>query len=97
MLIHPFDDPLLWQGHASLIDEIASVHRKPGAVVLSVGGGGLLAGVVEGRGNGWHDVPVIAVETEGASSLAASPGRGPTRGVARHHQHRHLARRTPGL
>ena len=77
MLIHPFDDPLLWQGHASLIDEIASVHRKPGAVVLSVGGGGLLAGVVEGlRGNGWHDVPVIAVETEGASSLAASLAAG---------------------
>ena len=77
VLIHPFDDPLLWQGHASLIDEIASVHRKPGAVVLSVGGGGLLAGVVEGlRGNGWHDVPVIAVETEGASSLAASLAAG---------------------
>ncbi|WP_176517038.1 pyridoxal-phosphate dependent enzyme, partial [Pseudomonas ceruminis] len=46
--IHPFDDPLLWAGHASLIDEVAATGYKPDAVVLSVGGGGLLSGVVEG-------------------------------------------------
>jgi len=68
--IHPFDDPLLWQGHASLVDEVAASGPKPGAVLLSVGGGGLLAGVVEGLDrNGWGDVPVLAVETEGAASL----------------------------
>lgn len=77
VLIHPFDDPLLWQGHASMIDELAAVGHKPGAVVLSVGGGGLLAGVIEGlRRNGWADVPVVAVETEGAASLAASLAAG---------------------
>lgn len=77
VLIHPFDDPLLWQGHASLIDELAASARKPAAVALSVGGGGLLAGVVEGlRRNGWADVPVIAVETEGAASLAAALAAG---------------------
>src|ERR1700744_2459863 len=69
--IHPFDDPLLWQGHASMIDEVARDGMKPGVVVLSVGGGGLLCGVVEGlRRNGWHDVPVIAAETQGAESYA---------------------------
>ncbi|MCE1118371.1 MULTISPECIES: pyridoxal-phosphate dependent enzyme [Pseudomonas] len=68
--IHPFDDPLLWTGHASMIDEVAAAGLKPDAVVLSVGGGGLLSGVVEGlQRNGWHDVPVLAVETEGAASL----------------------------
>jgi len=42
-------------------------------VVLSVGGGRLLKGVAEGlHRNGWIDVPVIAVETEGADSLAQS-------------------------
>ncbi|WP_412460214.1 pyridoxal-phosphate dependent enzyme [Pseudomonas sp. SC11] len=71
--IHPFDDPLLWTGHASMIDEVAQSGVKPDAVVLSVGGGGLLSGVVEGlQRNGWHDVPVLAVETEGAASLQAA-------------------------
>ncbi|KPM58194.1 serine dehydratase [Pseudomonas putida] len=71
--IHPFDDPLLWTGHASLIDEVAEAGVKPDAVVLSVGGGGLLSGVVEGlQRNGWGEVPVLAVETNGAASLHAA-------------------------
>ena len=71
--IHPFDDPLLCAGHASLIDEVAASRVKPDAVVLSVGGGGLLSGVVEGlKRNGWDDVPVLAVETTGAASLHAA-------------------------
>jgi L-serine/L-threonine ammonia-lyase len=75
--IHPFDDPLLWEGHASMIDEVARAGVRPDAVVLSVGGGGLLCGVIQGlRRNGWNDVPVIAVETEGADSLAQSIAAG---------------------
>ncbi|MDB5910184.1 MAG: serine dehydratase [Massilia sp.] len=71
--IHPFDDPLLWEGHATMIDEVARSGLRPDAVVLSVGGGGLLCGVISGlRRNGMPDVPVIAVETEGADSLAQS-------------------------
>lgn len=71
--IHPFDDPLLWAGHASLVDEVTKAGEKPDAVVLSVGGGGLLSGVVEGlQRNGWGDVPVLAVETAGAASLHAA-------------------------
>lgn len=68
--IHPFDDPLLWEGHASLIDEVAEAGLRPEAVVLCVGGGGLLCGVAEGmHRNGWSDVPIVAVETEGAASF----------------------------
>ncbi|MFL6657355.1 MAG: pyridoxal-phosphate dependent enzyme [Massilia sp.] len=71
--IHPFDDPLLWEGHASMIDEVARAGLAPDAVILSVGGGGLLCGVVQGlQRNGWGHVPVIAVETAGADSLAQS-------------------------
>ncbi|MBF8753809.1 pyridoxal-phosphate dependent enzyme [Pseudomonas guariconensis] len=77
--IHPFDDPLLWAGHASMIDEVAAAGLKPDAVVLSVGGGGLLSGVVQGlERNGWHDVPVLAVETQGAASLHAALEAGHT-------------------
>ncbi|CAH0646695.1 MULTISPECIES: pyridoxal-phosphate dependent enzyme [Pseudomonas] len=77
--IHPFDDPLLWAGHASLVDEVVATGFKPDAVVLSVGGGGLLSGVVEGlQRNGWADVPVLAVETTGAASLHAAMQAGHT-------------------
>jgi L-serine/L-threonine ammonia-lyase len=71
--IHPFDDPLIWTGHATLIDEVCHSNLHPDAVVLSVGGGGLLCGVIEGlKRHGLHTVPVLAVETKGADSLAAS-------------------------
>ena len=71
--VHPFDDPLLWQGHATMIDEIASQGLHPDAVVLAVGGGGLLSGVVEGLyRNQLTHLPVVTVETEGASSLASA-------------------------
>lgn len=71
--LHPFDNPLLWTGHASMVDEVAAAGLKPDAVVLSVGGGGLLAGVMEGLArNGWGHVPVLAVETHGAASLHAA-------------------------
>ena len=46
--IHPFDDPLLWKGHATMIDEVVAAGLRPDAVVLSVGGGGLMCGVIEG-------------------------------------------------
>ncbi len=71
--IHPFDDPLLWDGHATMMDEVDRAGVKPDVVVLSVGGGGLLCGVVEGlHRNGWGTVPVIAVETVGADAYARS-------------------------
>lgn len=75
--IHPFNDPLLWAGHASMIDEVAQAGLAPDAVVLSVGGGGLLCGVVEGlRRQGWDQVPVFAVETQGADSLSQALAAG---------------------
>ncbi len=71
--IHPFDDPDIWKGHASVIDEIVGAGLTPEAVVLSVGGGGLLCGVVEGlKRNACKDVPILAVETVGADSFSAA-------------------------
>ncbi len=71
--IHPFDDPRVWKGHSSIIHEIADVGVRPGAIVVSVGGGGLLCGLLEGMHEvGWTDVPILAVETEGAASFAAA-------------------------
>jgi L-serine/L-threonine ammonia-lyase len=71
--IHPFDDSRVWAGHATIIHELAETETKPGAIVVSVGGGGLLCGLLEGLHQvGWTDVPILAVETEGAASFATS-------------------------
>lgn len=71
--ISPYEHPLIWKGHASMINEIKESNIKPDAVVLAVGGGGLLCGVVQGLHEvGWVDVPVFTAETEGAASFAKS-------------------------
>ncbi|ELW63714.1 Serine dehydratase-like protein [Tupaia chinensis] len=72
--IPPFDHPLLWEGHGSLVQELkAALGTPPGAVVLAVGGGGLLAGVAAGLVEvGWQHVPIIAMETRGAHCLNAA-------------------------
>lgn len=71
--VPPFDHPDIWDGNATLIDEAAAQNRDFDVVILSVGGGGLMCGVLEGlHRNGLGQVPVIAVETEGAASLHAA-------------------------
>lgn len=70
-LVHPFEHPILWEGHSTMVDEMKEI--KPDAVVVAVGGGGLLNGLLEGmHRNGWQEVPVFAAETEGAASYAAA-------------------------
>lgn len=72
--IPPFDHPKLWEGHSTLIDELKEdCKEQPDLIVLSVGGGGLMCGVVEGLiRNHWTDTHILAVETEGAASLYKS-------------------------
>ena len=71
--IHPFDDPLLWHGHAAMIDEVVASGMTPDAVLLSVGGGGLLAGVDEGLyRNGLTETPIFVAETEGTASYKSA-------------------------
>jgi L-serine/L-threonine ammonia-lyase len=75
--LHPFDDPLLWTGHATLIDEVLCSGAEFDGVILSVGGGGLLSGVAEGlQRNGLASLPILAVETEGADCLARALAAG---------------------
>jgi L-serine/L-threonine ammonia-lyase len=75
--VHPFDHPLLWAGHSTLIDEVFEAGVEFDAVVTAVGGGGLFCGIVEGlRRHRLDRIPVIAVETEGAASLQAALAAG---------------------
>jgi L-serine/L-threonine ammonia-lyase len=74
-LIHP---PAT--GNSTIIDEL--YHQlngiPPTAIVCSVGGGGLLNGLILGLDRyGWYDsVSVIGMETHGADSLSASIAAG---------------------
>ncbi|WHQ73876.1 pyridoxal-phosphate dependent enzyme [Pantoea sp. Lij88] len=71
--IHPFDDPLLWDGISSLVDEVINDGLRPDAVILSVGGGSLLSGIVQGlEKHQLSHIPIYAVETEGTASLNAA-------------------------
>ena len=76
--VHPFDEPVAWEGHATIVDELAAQGLRPDVVVVSVGGGGLLCGVLLGiERHGWNRTRVLAVETQGADSFkqAADAGR----------------------
>ena len=71
--VHPFDNETMWHGHATMVDEVVQAGGAFDCVVLSVGGGGLLSGVVAGLDrNGMGKTPVVAIETAGADSLAQS-------------------------
>jgi L-serine/L-threonine ammonia-lyase len=98
--VPPYENELLWTGHSTVVDEIyrqlGSIDddtrknaKTPDAIIVSVGGGGLLCGVLEGiqrrrrqRRPGEDDdednssCHVIAAETVGASSFAQAYQRG---------------------
>ncbi|WED44436.1 pyridoxal-phosphate dependent enzyme [Legionella cardiaca] len=71
--IPPFDHPLIWSGHATIVDEIIATGVQPDAIVVAVGGGGLACGILEGmHQNNWSNIPLIAVETQGADAFYQS-------------------------
>jgi L-serine/L-threonine ammonia-lyase len=75
--VSPYDNPLLWTGHSTIVDEI--VEELPGGIgafVLSVGGGGLLCGALEGFARQQVEAKVVAAETEGASSFGQAWEKG---------------------
>ncbi|THY78890.1 FAD dependent oxidoreductase [Aureobasidium pullulans] len=75
VFVPPFDHQDIWDGNATVVQEIASqLGDKPDVVVCSVGGGGLLNGIMQELDDKkWNnDVQVLAMETKGADSLRQS-------------------------
>lgn len=72
--VHPYDNPAIWLGHSTIMDEIMyQIDEKPDAIVVAVGGGGLACGILEWMHRwGWNDIPLYGLETEGAASFAAT-------------------------
>ncbi|KAF8841174.1 tryptophan synthase beta subunit-like PLP-dependent enzyme [Paxillus ammoniavirescens] len=79
VVLSSYDDPSLWKGHSSMVTEMKSqLLQKPDAILCSVGGGGLIGGIIlgcqtVGWGNGYedskacHEVPIVALETHGSN------------------------------
>lgn len=74
--VPPFEHEKIWEGASMMIDEIKEQLPDDDdldAVVLSVGGGGLFIGAMQGLDRNYgRDTPVIAMETKGADSLNQS-------------------------
>lgn len=69
--IHPYDDPAVIAGQGSVAKEIAEqVGEDLRTVVVPLGGGGLTAGVAAWLREVRPDVRIVAVESEGAASMA---------------------------
>jgi len=74
--VPPFDHPDVWDGNATIVDELSAQLDSYDAVCCNVGGGGLFCGIMEGllRQPAFTEkLPkVLAVETVGADSLHQS-------------------------
>lgn len=71
-LVHPFDDPLIAAGQGTIGLEIAEDLPDVSRVYVSIGGGGLIAGVATALRSVAPAARVIGVETEGADAMARS-------------------------
>src|SRR5262249_23071327 len=76
-LVHPFDDPLVAAGQGTVGLEIVEDAPDVTHAFVSIGGGGLFAGVATALHALRPGVEVYGVETEGADAMskALSAGR----------------------
>jgi threonine dehydratase len=72
-LVHPFDDPLVIAGQGTVGLELAEdAGEELTDVLVSVGGGGLIAGIAAALAARRPGVRVWGVETEGAEAMSAA-------------------------
>ncbi|HKQ62622.1 MAG TPA: threonine/serine dehydratase [Candidatus Polarisedimenticolaceae bacterium] len=75
-LVHPFDDPAILAGHASLGLELLEDVPDVEVVIVPVGGGGLIGGVATALKQAHPDLRVIGVEPFGADVMTRSLATG---------------------
>ncbi|KAJ7684946.1 tryptophan synthase beta subunit-like PLP-dependent enzyme, partial [Mycena polygramma] len=83
VIVPAYEDPIVWEGHSSIILEASKqMTHPPSAIFCSVGGAGLLGGIMIGCAQvGWDSVPIVALETIGSNcfyySMALNRQQGP--------------------
>jgi threonine dehydratase len=82
-LVHAFDDPLIIAGQGTVALEVLDAAPALDAIVVPVGGGGLIAGIAVVVKALAPDVRVVGVQSEGYAGMLHALGRGlpPTGGV----------------
>jgi threonine dehydratase len=75
-LVHPFDDPLVAAGQGTIGPEIVEDAPDVTHVFVSIGGGGLIAGVAAALHSLRPNVQIFGVETEGADAMSRALAAG---------------------
>jgi threonine dehydratase len=70
--IHPFNDPNVMAGQATIVVELMQQLPKIDTVIASIGGGGLISGIISATRHFSPTTKVIGVETVGADSMYQS-------------------------
>ena len=74
--VHPFDDPLIIAGHGTCGLEIVEDVPNVDAVLVGVGGGGLISGVAAAVKQLLPNAKVYGIEPEGAPTMTNSLAKG---------------------
>jgi threonine dehydratase len=75
-LVHPYDDPAIIAGQGTIGLEILEDLPGVAAVLVPIGGGGLISGIAAALKLSRPDIRVIGVEPEGAPTLSRALDRG---------------------
>ena len=74
--VHAFDDPRTASGQGTIGPEILDALPEVGAIVVPVGGGGLIAAIAAGVKALRPDIRIVAVQPDASPSLRESLARG---------------------
>lgn len=70
--IHPFDNRAVMAGQGTIVQEILRQTPAPDCIVTSIGGGGLISGIISATRHFSPATRVVGVETLGADSMYQS-------------------------
>ena len=70
--IHPFDNRAVMAGQGTIVSELLQQLPAPDLIVASIGGGGLISGIISATNHFSPATRVVGVETDGADSMFQS-------------------------
>jgi threonine dehydratase len=63
-LVHPYDDPLVIAGQGTIALEVLEANDTFDAIIVPIGGGGLISGIAIGAKSLKPDIEIVGVEAE---------------------------------